>query len=201
VKKLYVFAILLVVAAITLAAFSPGQLATLRVWNKIAGEDVNIKMAGIKYGVGYYLTAPGPTHKYTLGFPSTNMAAWLRKSTYDIRKDIYDVTIYLCDASRSGTINMSHAVRLVFPNCYAAVNSGEPGNEKVDVARGKPGTWNQDADSAPGDGAYPWGCGITEANSSCSIGVFAKNGDQIWWRLDWFNWWNGQNDVLEPFFP
>jgi hypothetical protein len=119
------------------------------------------------------------------------MAPWLRKSIFDIRKDIYDVTIYLCDGQRSGTINMMHAVRLVFPSCYTTVNSGEPANEKVDVSNAKPGTFNLEQDIFPGDGIYIPGHDYH----------WGANGSQIWWRLDWFNWWNGANDVLEPFFP
>lgn len=188
VKKLYVFAMLLVVTAMVLAAFAPGELSTLSVWNKVPGETVNLKLAGIRYGVGYYLTAPGPTHRTGLGLPSSN-GPWLLKSFFDIRKDIYDATIYFCTANRSGTLNMTHAVRLVFPTCYTTVNSGEPGNEKVDIANSKPGTLNTDADRVTGDGIYDFGYHP------------AANGSQIWWRLDWYNWWNGGTDVLEPFFP
>lgn len=160
---------------------------SVAVYNKVVGENVNLKMAGIRYGVSYYLTAPGPTHKTGLGLPSGSV--WVLKSYFDIRKDIYDVTIYLCGASRSGTLNMLHMVRLVFPSCYSVVNDGEPGNEKVDIYNAKPGNWNEDPSRAPGDGLYPWGMHT------------GANGDQIWWRLDWYNWWNGGSDVLEPFFP
>ena len=194
-KKLYVFAMLLVVTAMVLAAFAPGELSTLSVWNKVPGETVNLKMAGIRYGVGYYLTAPGPTHRTGLGLPSSN-GPWLLKSFFDIRKDIYDVTIYFCNANRSGTLNMVHAVRLVFPTCYTTVNSGEPGNEKVDLANAKPGTANYDQDIDPGDGIYPWGTHDPDEGSLAN-----PNGSQIWWRLDWYNWWNLETDILEPFYP
>jgi len=186
---------LLVVAAMLISAFAPQDLALLSVYNKVPGETVNIKMAGIRYGVGYYLTAPGPTH--LVGVRTPTSSPWIMKSYFDIYKDIYDVTIYFCQSSRSGTINMVHAVRLVFPSCYGTPgvpNAGEPSNEKVSVYSSIPGTCNDAAAGDPGDGRYPWGCGETPAG-------FKTDGDQIWWRLDWFNWWNGGNDFFEPFNP
>ena len=185
-KKLYVFAMLLVVAAMMLSAWSPGQLATLFVTNKVVGEVINIKLNGIQWSgydadhpaVSYYLTAQAPNH-----------VGWVYNSQFDIHKDIYDVTIYLCDASRSGRLNMMANLRMVFPTCYTTVNSGEPGMEKVDLVNSKPGTLNTDTDRTPGDGIYDYGWRPL------------NNGSQIWWRLDWFNWWNGEADVLEPFWP
>jgi hypothetical protein len=177
---------LLVVAAMLLAAWAPGELSTLSITNKVIGKVINIKLNGIHFSgwnakhpaVSYYLTALAPSH-----------VGWTYGSQFDIHKDIYDVTIYLCDTSRSGTLNMMSNLRMVFPTCYTTVNSGEPGMEKVDLINAKPGTLNTDTSDTPGDGIYPYGWN-TE-----------NNGSQIWWRLDWFNHWNGGPDVLEPFTP
>jgi len=186
VKKLYVFAMLLVVAAMMLSAWSPGEMSTLTVVNKVVGEVVNIKLNGIQWSgwdvdhppVSYYLTAQAPNH-----------INWTYESTFDIHKDIYDVTIYQCDASRSGRVNLMSNLRMVFPTCYTTVNSGEPGMEKVDLVNSKPGTLNTDQDRTAGDGIYDYGYRPL------------NNGSQIWWRLDWFNWWNGEADGWEPFWP
>ena len=185
-KKLYIFTMLLVVAAMLLAAWAPGQLATLSITNKVVGKVINIKLNGVHFSgwnadhpaVSYYLTALAPSH-----------VGWSYGSTFDIHKDIYDVTIYLCDTSRTGTLNMMSNLRMVFPTCYTTVNSGEPGMEKVDLINAKPGTLNTDYADDPGDGEAYWGY-HKEAN-----------GSQIWWRLDWFNYWNGQADVWEFYTP
>ena len=177
---------LLVVAAMMLSAWSPGQLSTLFVTNKVVGEVINIKLNGIQWSgydadhpaVSYYLTALAPSH-----------VGWVYGSTFDIHKDIYDVTIYLCDASRTGTLNMMSNLRMVFPTCYTTVNSGEPGMEKVDLINSKPGTLNTDFSEDAGDGIKPYGWHPS------------ANGSQIHWRLDWFNWWNTGPDVFEPYYP
>ena len=182
---------LLVVAAMLLAAWSPGEMSTLKITNKVIGKVINIKMNGVQWNglnsasqpaVSYYLTALAP-----------NSANWVYKSKFDIHKDIYDVTIYLCDASRSGRLNMMSNLRMVFPTCYTTVNSGEPGMEKVDIVNAKPGTYNKEQDRFPGD--------AIDLRSSGHKYHYDANGSQVWWRLDWFNWWNGANDDREFYWP
>ena len=185
-KKLYVFAMLLVVTAMVLSAWSPGQMATLTIRNKVVGQEINFKLNGVYWSgwnvdhpaVSYYLTALAPPH-----------IGMVRTSTFYVHKDIYDVTIYFCGASRTGTLNLVNSIRMVFPTCYTTVNSGEPSQEKVDIVNSKPGTLNTDEDSVTGDGIEAFG----EHR--------AADGSQIWWRLDWLNWWNGRNDIREPFYP
>jgi hypothetical protein len=186
VKKLYLYTLLSVVAAILLAASTPMGLSTLTIYNKIPGEVIHLRMNGIRYKEYYFLTVHSPTHKTG---PVLKSDPWVRRARFTIRKDIYYVTIYLCDVQRSGNLNMVRSVRLVFPNCYSSKNSGEPTKEKVDVVNAIPGTANTDSAGMPGDGKDPWGKHT------------GANGDQIWWRLDWFNWWNNGSDILEPFFP
>jgi len=142
-------------------------------------------MNGISTKTFYSLTAHSPSHLTGRRLP------WTRMTRFDVIKDIYRVTITMCDTQRTGTINMSQPVRLVFPGCSVTVNAGEPRREKVNVSNAIPGTANWEADGTPGDGVELAG---HEYN-------YKASGSQIWWRLDWFNWWNGLGDVTEPYAP
>ncbi len=149
-KKIYVVAILLLVAALVLtaAAQKPGPKVVLSMWNKMINQEAHISLSGLTNFYTYYLTAKA--YDVSVKYPQTVLTNGLLgvnwdktvKTDYEVRADLYETTVYVCDnPGVSGVINLTRHVRMVFPLCAkgGVMNQGEPTMEKVNTARYFPG--------------------------------------------------------------
>jgi len=216
VKKIYVIAVLLLVAVFVLTAAvpKPGPKIVLTLINRQLTQEAHISLNGLTAFYQYYLTARAwPVDvKYPAGL-------WdkAQKTTYEIRADFYEGTIYACGLQRSGVFSLKRNTKLVFPLCAkGGANQGEPYVEKINVAYGMPGYWDptgrvtcigskakkpsglKGTDPWCDDGvADNWYRGDSYADGDIE-GNFKKqlNGAQIHWSIDFNNWWNKGVDVL-----
>lgn len=150
-KKIYVVAILLLVAMLVLTAAipKPGPKVALKMWNKMINKEAHISLSGLTNFYTYYLTAK--SYDVAVKYPQTLLVNanlgqynWDKtvKTTYEVRADLYETTVYVCDnPGVSGVINLTRSVRLVFPLCAkgGVINQGEPTMEKVNTAKYFPG--------------------------------------------------------------
>lgn len=213
-KKIYVIAVLLLVAVFVLTAAvpKPGPTIILTLVNRQLTQEAHISLNGLTAFYQYYLTARAwPVDvKYPAGL-------WdkAQETTYQIRADFYEGTIYACGAQRSGVFSLKRNTKLVFPLCAkGGANQGEPYVEKINVSWGMPGYWDPTGrvicpgGVLPGGlkGTDPWCDGANADNwyrgdsySDGDVdGNFIKklNGAQIHWSIDFNNWWNKGVDVL-----
>jgi len=151
VKKIYVVAILLLVAMLVLTAAipKPGPKVTLALWNKMINKEAHVSLSGLTNFYTYYLTAKA--YDVSVKYPQTLLTntllganSWDKtvKTTYEVRADLYETTVYVCDnPGVTGVMNLTRHVRLVFPLCAkgGVLNQGEPTMEKVNTARYFPG--------------------------------------------------------------
>gem|GEM_PF-1953113 len=142
-KKIYVVAVLLLVAMLVLTAAipKPGPNVILTLKNRMINEEAHISLSGLTNFYTYYLTAKA--YDVEVKFPAESPK--IKKTTYEVRADYYETTVYVCDIpGRSGVINLTRNVQLTFPLCDKAgkMNMGEPTQEKISTARFFPGYWD-----------------------------------------------------------
>jgi hypothetical protein len=157
VKKIYVVAILLLVAMliVTAAVPKPGPKSILHLRNKMLNQTASLSLNGLTNFYTYYLTAKA--YAINVKYPTTwflyNANAGIKgnDTTYEVRSDFYEAVVYACgQPGLKGVINLTRTVRLVFPLCDKAksvpsargnggVNMGEPAVEKISTARFFPG--------------------------------------------------------------
>lgn len=116
-KKLLIFVIfvmLIVLSVATIITVAKTDLARLEVQNK-TGQPVSISLKNDN--TFYYLTvAAGETKIFT------------------VERLVYDQTIWACDKSESGTVNLEVYLKLTFTQCAGnAPNQGERTMEKVHI--------------------------------------------------------------------
>jgi hypothetical protein len=132
-KKIYIWAVSLLIVWISVAAVipKPGPTVILDLYNKMGYEEAHVSLKGLNYYNTYYLTAKTQDIS-SLQFDIDRLP--VEKTTYEIVKDIYEMTIYVCNnPSADGILIANRNTRLVFPKCDKGVdiNSGEPGQEKI----------------------------------------------------------------------
>ncbi len=114
-KKLIWTLVFVLVASLILVSVvsAKSKLVKLEVVNK-TDQSVFLSLTGTNF---YYLAvAPGKT------------------KTFTVEREIYTRTTYSCDKSESGTVDITHQLRLVFTSCYNdAPNWGAPSLEKVHI--------------------------------------------------------------------
>ncbi len=116
-KKLLIFAILvmlIVLSVATIITVAKTDLARLEVQNK---TDKPVSISLTNEFTFYYLTvAAGETKVFT------------------VERLVYDQTIWACDKSESGTVNLEVYLKLTFTQCAGnAPNQGERTMEKVHI--------------------------------------------------------------------
>ena len=116
-KKLMIFAIfvmLIVLSVATIIAVAKTDLARFEVQNK---TDLPVSISLTNEFTFYYLTvAAGETKVFT------------------VERLVYDQTIWACDKSESGTVNLETFLKLTFTQCAGkAPNQGERSLEKVHI--------------------------------------------------------------------
>lgn len=116
-KKLLIFAILvmlIVLSVATIITVAKTDLARLEVQNK---TDKPVSISLTNEFTFYYLTvAAGETKFFT------------------VERLVYDQTIWACDKSESGTVNLEVYLKLTFTQCAGnAPNQGERTMEKVHI--------------------------------------------------------------------
>jgi len=148
VKKIYVVAVLLLVAMLIVVAAvpKPGPTNLLVLRNKMLNQTASLSLSGLTNFYTYYLTAKAyPINvKYPTEWFIFNGTTGIKSNdtTYEVRSDFYEVVIYLCgQPGRKGVINLTHKTRLTFPLCdkSARINMGAPNQEKVTTSRYFPG--------------------------------------------------------------
>jgi hypothetical protein len=211
VKKIYVITIVLLVAMMVLTAAvpKPGPKVVLTLVNKMVNAEASLSLSGLTNFYTYYLTAKAYDIqvKYPSAFSSGVNWSKSKNTSYEVRADMYETTVYDCGGYRSGTINLTRNVKLVFPLCDKAdINQGEPTQEKLRIASAFPGyydpyRWDGAANtftiSTVGNsdiyGRYV-GDGYNDGTTKGSFDL-ARNGAQIHWALDFYNYYNGGADV------
>ena len=141
-RKLYLtFVLVLILSLASLsAAFAQDEEAGLfrvEVRNR-THQPVSLSLAGRELGRSYLLTvAPGSSRTFTL------------------REDLYDQTSFACGDSASGTLDVTHQLRLVFTPCPGnAPNPGAPTLEKVHLTDSPKGVkWSYQYGRLPQPGA------------------------------------------------
>ena len=116
-KKLLIFAglvLLVILSVATIIAVAKTDLARFEVINK---TDLPVSISLLKDNTFYYLTvAPGDTEIFT------------------VERLVYDFTVWSCDESDSGTLDLETYMKLTFTQCNRkAPNKGERGMEKVHI--------------------------------------------------------------------
>lgn len=113
-KLLWILFIILVASLIIVSVVSAKtKLATLEVINR-TDQSVFLSLTGTKQ---YYLAVAPDTTK-----------------TFTLEREVYDRTTFSCGKSDSGTVDITHQLRLVFTSCYGdAPNWGAPSLEKVHI--------------------------------------------------------------------
>ena len=116
-KKLLIFVIfvmLIVLSVATMITVAKTDLARLEVQNK---TDKPVSISLTNEFTFYYLTvAAGETKFFT------------------VERLVYDQTIWACDKSESGTVNLEVFLKLTFTQCAGnAPNQGERTMEKVHI--------------------------------------------------------------------
>ena len=116
-KKLMIFAmfvILIVLSVATIIAVAKTDLARFEVLNK---TDQPVSISLLNENTFYYLTvAAGETKVFT------------------VERLVYDHTIWSCDKTDSGTLDIKTYMKLTFTRCdREAPNKGERGMEKVHI--------------------------------------------------------------------
>ncbi len=183
-KRVLIF--ICVCVGLNLSMISPQRTtALLTLVNKNRDMDVYVRLLGMTNGRYYYLTEPGHDHP--------------ESTTFEIQRDIYFLAVYACGSKLTGSLNMNHNARLVFPTCsvgnyYAiAPNAGEPSQEKVDLFH-----------SMPEDGVaeekllwrlefYPlFSSKIKDGDLPRYL--FPPYQSQVRWQLDWYSWYTAQLD-------
>ena len=141
-KKIYVIAVLLLVAVFVMTAAIPkaGPMVVLTLRNKMLTSEAHISLNGLTAFHTYYLTARAwPVDvKYPVGL-------WFKTqdTTYEIRSDFYEGTVYSCGGQRSGVFDLTNRTRLTFPICgKTGGQQGEPRQEKINTGKGWPGYWD-----------------------------------------------------------
>ena len=160
-KKIYVVAVLLLVAMLVLTAAipKPGPMVALNLNNKTINQTASVALNGLTNFYTYYLTAK--PYAITVKYPQT----WWRMPgigaikgndvTYEVRADFYEAIVYACgNPAAKGVINLTHNTKLTFPLCDKAkasktsdgtaiggINQGEPTQEKISTSRFFPGYW------------------------------------------------------------
>jgi hypothetical protein len=178
-RNLYLTVVLvLVIALVSLSAASAQDeevaLFRVEVRNRTDGP-VSILLAGTEAPSAYVLSAgPGQNRVFTVNAGS------------------YDQTTFACGESATGTLAVTHQLRLVFTSCFSdAPNSGAPAIEKVhltDAPDGKKWLYQYDPTPQP-EAASPPGGGTAGAcqfqieeeitiynRPSTAAGVFATVG-------------------------
>ncbi len=223
-KKIYVVAVLLLVAMMVLTAAvpKPGPKVVLALWNKMINKEAHISLSGLTNFYTYYLTA----HAYDVEakYPSELINfGKIKKSDYEVRADLYEATVYVCDnPGATGVMNLTRNVRYVFPLCDkdGVMNQGEPTQEKISTSVFFPGYWDPNgrlAESGGGlvsqlgrsiilDGTDPVcsgavcssaqyvGDGYSDGTTDGNFDLYL-NGAQVAWSLDFYNWDNVGSDV------
>ena len=169
-KKIYVVAILLVVAMLILSAAvpKPGTMVQLKLVNKMVNESASVSLTGMVNFYTYYLTAKPYTVavKYPESFWRLGSPIASNESTYEVRSDYYEVGVFACgNPGAKGVMNLTHNTKLVFPLCdkskaskgadalgSGGINQGEPTQEKVSTSRFFPGYWDAGHVCAYADG-------------------------------------------------
>ena len=118
------FVLLIVLSVLTIIAVAKTDLAQFEVINK-SGQPVSISL--LNDNTFYYLTvAAGETKIFT------------------VERLVYDHTVWSCDLSESGTLDLETYMKLTFTHCGGtAPNSGEPGMEKVHIDDAPSGVSNR----------------------------------------------------------
>ena len=118
-KKSLLFVLFVMLASVALMAAAPAAtaLARLEIINK-TGEDINIKLETASGDVFYYLTADGEAGKVIT-------------TEFTVEREYYKATVWSCGKRASAWLDMETNVRLNFPSCATAPNSGDPTMEKV----------------------------------------------------------------------
>jgi len=116
-KKLLIFAglvLLVILSVATIIAVAKTDLARFEVINK---TDMPVSISLLNENTFYYLTvAPGTTKIFT------------------VERLVYDHTIWSCDMTDSGTLDIETYMKLTFTKCDGnAPNKGERGMEKVHI--------------------------------------------------------------------
>ena len=219
-KKIYVVAVLLLVAMMVLTAAvpKPGPKVVLSLWNKMINQEAHISLSGLTNFYTYYLTAKA--YDVEVKYPAE--APKIKKTDYEVRADVYETMVYVCDnPGVAGVINLTRNTRLVFPlrDKDGVMNQGEPGQEKVSTSRFFPGYWDPNGRLADyghgnvsliGRGILLDGSGVGCVDTVCTNKYFGDgyddgtisgnfdlylNGAQVHWALDFYNWDNGGADV------
>ncbi|MEI7989279.1 MAG: hypothetical protein WCI88_09570, partial [Chloroflexota bacterium] len=183
-KKIYVVAVLLLVAMFVLTAAipKPGPSVALVLNNKTINQTASVALNGLTNFYTYYLTAK--PYAITVKYPGTwQRLPWTgaikgNDVTYSVRADFYEAVVYACgNPGAKGVMNLTHNVKLTFPLCDKAkasktgegsaaggVNQGEPTQEKISTSRMFPGYWDPQHACYYGDGVVG-GLGNTKGNS------------------------------------
>ncbi len=116
-KKLLIFSglvLLLILSVATIMAVAKTDLARFEVINK---TDQPVSISLIHEDAFYYLTvASGDTKIFT------------------VERLVYDFTLWSCDLTDSGTLDLETYLKLTFTKCEGkAPNKGERGMEKVHI--------------------------------------------------------------------
>ena len=111
---LAIFILLIVFSVATMIVFAKTDLARFEIMNK---SDMPVSISLVNENTFYYLTVPaGETKVFT------------------VERLVYDQTIWSCDKSASGTIDIQTFMHLTFTKCFGdAPNKGERGLEKVHI--------------------------------------------------------------------
>ena len=116
-KKLLIFAglvLLVILSVATIIAVAKTDLARLEIVNK---TDLPVSISLVHETAFYYLTvAAGETKIFT------------------VERLVYDQTIWACDKTESGTVDLETYLKLIFTQCDGeAPNKGERSMEKVHI--------------------------------------------------------------------
>ena len=116
-KKLLIFALfllLIVFSVATIIAVAKTDLARFEIINK---SDMPVSISLVNDEAFYYLTVAGGETKI-----------------FTVERLVYDFTLWSCDTSDSGSLNLETYMKLTFTSCDGnAPNNGEPGMEKVHI--------------------------------------------------------------------
>jgi hypothetical protein len=111
---LFVFVLIVALSIVTIIAVAKTELARFEVKNK---TDMPVSISLTSGDTFYYLTvAPDSTKVFT------------------VERLVYDHTIWTCDNTDSGTLDLKTYMHLTFTRCdRQAPNKGERGMEKVHI--------------------------------------------------------------------